>query len=195
MRRLSMLLLVMSTAACGATQTSTQGAHDPTPAPTSIRLVGGGVFVPYTEGVDAVVYDPKLAPKGSNATVTVESVDSTTVSTLTVKKFKPMRTYGAHLHTKPCGAKPDDSGPHFQHDHSHTPGMPSEHLANPRNEVWLDFTTDGTGSATATARQDWSFPPDRLPGSLIIHERATTSQGPEAGTAGARIACLTLKRQ
>ncbi|SDH40164.1 superoxide dismutase, Cu-Zn family [Sinosporangium album] len=192
--RVAALLMAILTTGCGAAQEAGRPeAHDPTPTvhPMAIRLTGGGTFEPYKPGATAVAYDPKLVPKGAEGAVVSESVDSTTVSTLTVKGMLPSRTYGAHLHTKPCGAKPDDSGPHYQH--AQTPGAPSHHMANPHNEVWLDFTTDGTGAGTATARQSWAYTPDRLPGSLIIHERKTTPEGPEAGTAGARVACLTLK--
>ncbi|WP_179118127.1 hypothetical protein [Saccharothrix sp. ALI-22-I] len=34
---------------------------------------------------------------------------------LKVTGLQPNRKYGAHAHTKECGPKPADSGPHFQH--------------------------------------------------------------------------------
>ncbi|MEV4181006.1 superoxide dismutase family protein [Streptosporangium canum] len=131
----------------------------------------------------AVAYNARLAPPGASATLTAESGAVLATSTLTVGGLLPDRTYGAHLHVNPCGAKPEDAGPHYQHAHSH---------ASADNEVWLDFTTDAHGAATATAKQDWAFIPGRLPRSLVIHAKPTTRTGADAGTAGPRVACVTL---
>ena len=81
----------------------------------------------------------------------------------------PNRTYGVHLHVNPCGLKPEDAGPHYQHAHTH---------ASADNEVWLDLTTDARGDATATATQDWAFVPGRLPRSLVIHAEKTAPPAP-----------------
>ncbi|GAA4804535.1 hypothetical protein GCM10023353_03860 [Tomitella cavernea] len=63
--------------------------------------------------------------------------------------MQPGRDFGAHAHTKPCGPEPSDSGPHYQNvqDPAATADSPSTDpaYANPQNEVWLDFTTDGSG--------------------------------------------------
>ncbi|MDF5757239.1 hypothetical protein [Spongiactinospora sp. TRM90649] len=72
-------------------------------------------------------------------------------------------------------------------------GSPTaEGPANPTNEVWLDFKTNGEGDAEAKARQPWALTAGRLPGSLVIHAKPTTTSGAHAGEAGDRVACLTL---
>jgi Cu-Zn family superoxide dismutase len=68
-----------------------------------------------------------------------------------------------------------------------------EAYANPRNEIWLDLTTDTAGDGHARSKVDWQFPSDRRPKSVIIHERHTTLGGTTAaGTAGLRVACLNV---
>ncbi|MFD1496638.1 superoxide dismutase family protein [Streptosporangium lutulentum] len=124
-----------------------------------------------------------MAPAGASVEVTAESGAVLATSTVAVERLLPNRTYGVHLHMNPCGLTPEDAGPHYQHAHTH---------ASADNEVWLDFTTDGSGAATATATQDWAFVAGRLPRSLVIHAEKTRTAGAEAGTAGARIACVTL---
>ena len=87
---------------------------------------------------------------------------------------------------------PDEAGPHYQH---HTdPGTPAvdPSYANPDNEVWLDFTATAAGTATAVSQQNWTFDPAAPPRSLVIHEQTTRTAAGTAGTAGPRVACLTL---
>ncbi|MDP9865810.1 MULTISPECIES: superoxide dismutase family protein [Streptosporangium] len=156
------------------------------PSATGIRLSGGGTLTVPVPKASAIAYDIKLAPPGASARVMSESGAVLATSTLTVGGLLPNRTYGAHLHVNPCGASPEDAGPHYQHAHSH---------ASADNEVWLDFTTDAEGGATATAKQDWAFASDRLPGSLVIHAQRTRRKGAEAGTAGPRVACVTLTKR
>ena len=120
---------------------------------------------------------------GASVNATAESGAVLATSTVTVAGLLPNRTYGVHLHVNPCGLKPEDAGPHYQHAHTH---------ASADNEVWLDLTTDASGYATATATQDWAFVPGRLPRSLVIHAEKTATAGAQAGTAGPRIACVTL---
>ncbi|GAA5055832.1 Cu-Zn family superoxide dismutase [Thermocatellispora tengchongensis] len=160
-----------------------------TPEPGGLRLSGGGPLTPYKEGNKAVAYDAKLVPQGARAEITVTTTGGETVSELTVSGLVPNRRYGSHLHAKACGPKPDASGPHYQH--THTPG-PSHLAANPVNEVWLDFTTDASGAATSTARQPWPLKRGHLPKSLVIHADPTVTSGPSAGSAGDRVACVTL---
>jgi Cu-Zn family superoxide dismutase len=64
--------------------------------------------------------------------------------------------------------------------------------ANPGNEVWLDFTANSAGLASAAADEAWTFPPGAGARSLIIHTQQTSTSPGTAGTAGARVACLTL---
>ncbi|MFC4122629.1 superoxide dismutase family protein [Nonomuraea zeae] len=180
------------------------GPGKPAATPTGpVRLSGGGEFAAAktpgetspgsspdaSEGAPsanaAVVYDRKLVPQGAQASLTAESTDGKTRTSLVVEGLLPDRRYGAHLHTKPCGPKPDDSGPHYQHH----PGQ-----IDPASEVWLDFMTDGEGSGRSTARNDWALDPADLPSSLVLHSQATKTAGPKVGTAGDRVACLTLKK-
>src|SRR5436189_2448 len=82
------------------------------------------------------------------------------------------------------------AGPHYQHMHdpaSSPAGDPA--YANPRNEVWLDFTADATGVGSATAVQDWSFEEMSPPRSLILHAEVTRTGKGVAGMAGPRAAC------
>ena len=123
------------------------------------------------------------------------AADSTAVQ-LTVSGLQPSRGYGAHLHVNPCGATGEAAGPHYQQQTdpaaSVSPPSVDPSYANPRNEVWLDFTTDAGGNATATATQPWVFDPPRAPRSLVIHAQTTKTAPGEAGSAGARAGCLTL---
>jgi len=64
--------------------------------------------------------------------------------------------------------------------------------ANPENEIWLDFTTDAEGAASAETTVEWTFPADRRAASVIIHAMPTATAPGEAGTAGDRAACVTV---
>ena len=184
MRILGVLVAVgLLAVACGR---QAPVAHPPAHSPTvaGIRLAGGGTLTA-TAGPKAsvIAYDTALAPAGASVEVVAESGAVLATSTVTVAGLLPNRTYGVHLHVNPCGLKPEDAGAHYQHAHTH---------ASSDNEVWLDFTTDASGAATATATQDWAFVPGRLPRSLVIHAEKTRTTGAEAGMAGPRVACVTL---
>lgn len=90
--------------------------------------------------------------------------------------------------TGPTG---DDAGPHFQHTPDPVKPSVDPAYANPRNELWLDFTTDRVGTARTTSTVDWKFGPRRAH-SVVIHEMHTHSDPGHAGTAGARLACLDV---
>jgi Cu-Zn family superoxide dismutase len=206
MRRVTVfLLLVPAAVAAGCTRTSA----DTTPArstPARSRpaiststtpgrtITASGTFVAYTPGATAVTYDPTLVPVGATATVTITQTAANTRVQLTVAGLRPNRGYGAHLHTNPCGPTGAAAGPHYQHQHdpAASASRPSvdPSYANPRNEIWLDFTTDSNGSASSTATHPWTFGTD--PRSLVIHAMTTKTAPGQAGTAGARAACLTL---
>ncbi|TDC98540.1 superoxide dismutase [Nonomuraea deserti] len=180
------LLAVACAGACAGPPAPVQNAAGPEAAKSpdgAITLSGSGEFT--DDDTSAIAYDRKLAPKGAQASVTVESSGDETTTSLVAEGLLPDRRYGVHLHTKPCGKKPDDSGPHYQHH----PGK-----INPESEVWLDIRTDDEGAGRSTARNDWALDPARLPGSLVIHAKPTTPKGPKAGVAGDRIACVTLKK-
>ncbi|GAA2364862.1 superoxide dismutase family protein [Nonomuraea africana] len=173
--RLPALLLALLAAAPTAVACAPSVAGGPTP--NGVRISGGGEFA--ASGA-VIVYDRKLAPEGAQASATVESVAGQTRSSLVAEGLLPNRSYGVHLHVNPCGAKPDDAGPHYQHAHSH---------ADATNEVWLDLKTDATGAGTSSARHAWTLHGERLPRSLVIHAEPTAPDG----TAGSRVACLTLR--
>ncbi|BBJ44193.1 hypothetical protein SSPO_069110 [Streptomyces antimycoticus] len=110
---------------------------------------------------------------------------------LSVRGLTPHHHYGIHVHTKPCGTKPDSSGPHYQNKED--PRQPSTNpkYANPHNEVWLDVTTNGAGKGYAKSWQKWQFRSGEAR-SVVIHKHATgTTQG-KAGQAGARVACVNV---
>ncbi|WP_285681156.1 hypothetical protein [Actinoplanes sp. NBRC 103695] len=154
-----------------------------------------GTFDP--KGNTAITYEPRIVPAGSTAQVMVTRVAGGMQVRLAVTGMLPRRTYGAHLHTKPCvPAAPAGAGPHYQHNPdpkaSASPPSVDPSYANPRNEVWLDFTADRIGAATTTAVLPWSFDELKPPRSVVVHSSRTRTEEGFAGTAGDRVACLTL---
>jgi Cu-Zn family superoxide dismutase len=153
-------------------------------------LTGGGVFGPYASGAHAVRYDAALIPEGASARALAVSGQHT-VTRLVVHGLLPRHEYGAHVHTKACGPAPADSGSHYQHVPDPVQPSVDPAYANPANEIWLDFHTDSHGNGVAFSRVDWDFG-DRAPGSVVIHATHTHTDPGEAGTAGARLACLNF---
>ncbi len=187
----------MSVAATGDHPNSTATRSDAMSAPTVKAAAGGGaVFRPFAPGATAITYDTGVVPSGATAKATVSKAGAGVKVRLVVTGLKPRRGYGAHVHTDPCAAKPDAAGPHYQHlpDPKAVESPPSvdPKFANPRNEVWLDFTTDANGAATVTATQTWPFDEISPPRSLIVHAERTRTTPGKAGTAGPRVACVTL---
>jgi Cu-Zn family superoxide dismutase len=168
-----------------------------TPPSTPGRTVTG-TFRPWTPGATAISYDTGVVPVGAVATVTITGGTSGFTVRLAVTGMVPRRSYGAHLHTSPCTATPGQAGPHFQHmpDPKAGPSHPSvdPSYANPRNEVWLDFTADVRGAAVVTRSERWTWG-ETPPKSLIVHSDVTRTAKGEAGMAGPRVACLTLAGQ
>lgn len=140
----------------------------------------------------AITYDEGLVPAGAHGAVQSRSGEGTTTVMLAVRGLQPHRPYGAHVHTQPCGEQPDAAGPHFQY--AADPVQPSVDptYANPQNEIWLDFTTDETGAASTESTVAWSFPDDRRPKSVVLHAHQTSSEPGAAGTAGDRLACVSV---
>ena len=159
--------------------------------------VSSGTFRPWTEGATAVTYDTSAVPEGATAEVTVTSTATGVKVHVAGTGLVPGRAYGAHLHANPCTADPAEAGPHYQQvidpkaDATHPSVDPA--FANPENEVWLDFTADAKGAGHAVAEQKWKFDENRPPWSLVLHAQHTHTDEGEAGTAGARLACLTRK--
>jgi Cu-Zn family superoxide dismutase len=133
------------------------------------------------------------APEGASARVqSIATADGRQIVTLHVSGFEPFARYGAHAHVAPCGDTGAAAGPHFQHVVDPVSPSVDPAYANPSNEVWLDLTTNRAGEGTARTVLDWQFEPARRPASVIIHERHTSTGASDSGTAGKRVACLTV---
>jgi Cu-Zn family superoxide dismutase len=137
-------------------------------------------------------------PEGASARVqSVATSDGRTIVTLKVSGFEAFAQYGAHAHTSPCGDPATNptgtaAGPHFQHVVDPVKPSVDPAFANPQNEIWLDVATNRAGEGQAKAVVDWQFTPERRAQSVIIHERQTSTQPGEHGTAGKRVACLDV---
>ncbi|MGK5684409.1 hypothetical protein [Actinoplanes sp. URMC 104] len=170
-----------------------QGSPSPSPAGSwPAGTVAAGTFLPFRPGSTAITYDPAVVPPGASATVSIAENPRGMDVRVQAAGLIPRRAYGAHLHTAPCTAVPDDAGPHYQHRADPSKPSVDPSYANPRNEVWLDFTADGYGTATASSALGWTFAADRPARSLVLHAQATRTGPGVAGTAGPRVACLTL---
>jgi Cu-Zn family superoxide dismutase len=213
MRRLSarlpiVLLAVLSAVGCASAQPAPPAATA-TPATTvasaepagtaeeSDTPVAEGVLAPPERAGDAFTYNPALAPEGAEISVYTDTDGGTTAVRLEVAGLLPGRGYAAHAHVNACGPTGDAAGPHFQNqlDPAAAPGRPSTDpaFANPQNEIWLDLRTDGEGDGESTAEMPFVFA-DRAPASVVIHEAEVTATTPgQAGSAGARLACLTIE--
>jgi len=185
------LIGVFALTGCGGA-TAAAPAPTPSPSPTPTR----DVQVSATFGTDdttAITYDPALVPVGSRGAVSSASGDGGTTVMLAVRGLEPERGYGAHAHGEPCGATGDLAGPHFQNQVDPVQPSVDPAFANPRNEIWLDLTTDASGAGNATTTVPWGFARDRRAQSVIIHAMPTATSSGEAGTAGARAACITVE--
>jgi Cu-Zn family superoxide dismutase len=171
------------------------GGGDVAASPAGAREARG-TFAGYSDKATAVTYDPAVVPPGAAATLTITPVGGGVAVKLSVRGLLARRAYGAHLHTSVCGPTPAEAGPHYQHhpDPAAVASPPSvdPSYANPTNEVWVDVTTDGKGAGTAAATQRWPFDRINPPRSLVLHAGRTATSPGKAGTAGPRVACLTL---
>lgn len=186
-------LLFTTTVAAATVLTGTSGAAaKPQGTDDAEVSVVKGAFDEYNADATAVTYYPTLVPTEAEAGVLSASATmSGTVTKLAVEDLVPNRAYGAHVHTDPCGPTGAAAGPHYQNVPD--PNQPSTDpaYANPRNEIWLDFTTDSEGSGSAVSEVDWTFK-DPRPRSVVIHERHTSTGPGEAGEAGTRLACINV---
>jgi len=205
LRHLILLLPALLLAGCGdGTTPTSDAAPSPAllaaaPAPSAPGAVAGRTadsvrreFVTYRAGAAAVTYDTAVVPAGATAQVRTTSTPAGVTVSLAVTGMIAHRAYGAHLHTMACTELPDAAGPHYQHNAD--PAKPSvdPEYANPRNEVWLDFTADAHGAARVSSAEKWAFDEAHPPRSLILHAQLTRTKAGVAGTAGPRVACLTL---
>ncbi|MGI5501195.1 superoxide dismutase family protein [Lentzea sp. CA-135723] len=182
------VLLVGGLAACS----STQETPAPPAAPAVKPIAETSVAAPAATGDQpkGITYDVARIPVGAKLS-TGSSVDNGQTSVeLKVSGLLPNTQYGAHVHTKPCGAKGADAGPHYQNDKDPVSPSVDSKYANVQNEIWLDFTTDASGAATGEAAVKWEFRKGEA-NSVIVHATHSSTEHGKAGTAGDRLACLT----
>ncbi|OZM70145.1 superoxide dismutase [Amycolatopsis antarctica] len=194
MRRLLPTVMTTLLATSAALIASTGSAAAASEAPRiGVGLVhAGGTFAEFAPGAAASTYDQALVPVGAQARVVVSSRSFLgTTTLLSVRGLVPDREYGAHAHTKPCGATGDAAGPHFQHEQDPVTPSVDPAYANPDNEIWLDLTTDAVGNAVAVSTVDWGFD-ERRAMSVVIHETHTHTDPGHAGMAGKRPACVNV---
>lgn len=200
-------LTALVAAGCGGDDASTdnQATVETPPASSETTTTGMPTPLPGTDGVafqlpgegggddNAYTYDEAAVPVGSTVTVESEEEDGRTTVTLNATGLTPTRDFGVHVHTQPCGPQPSDAGPHYQNnvDPAATPQSPSTDpaYANPRNEIWLDITTDGDGNAQTSTTVDWAVR-DGEAASVVLHAQRTRTGPGEAGMAGDRLACI-----
>jgi Cu-Zn family superoxide dismutase len=144
----------------------------------------------------AYTYDTTAVPGSARAWVLAASGPSAsgpgwTGVVLYVRGLLPRHEYGAHVHVNACGPAGPDAGPHYQHVVDPVQPSVDPAYANPRNEIWLAFTTDRWGTGGSAALVPWRFGA-RRPGSVVLHAMHTHTAPGEAGTAGARLACVTV---
>ncbi|WP_020666061.1 superoxide dismutase family protein [Amycolatopsis nigrescens] len=173
------------------TATALAAAGFATAAPPPDRVSVSAKFELYRPGARGITYDPQLVAVGAKASVTAIARAEKTRVVLTVRGLVPNRKYGSHAHQKPCGQNAADSGPHYQHVVDPVQPSVDPAYANPRNEIWLDFTTDEKGSALASSTVDWKFT-DRRAGSVVIHAEHTHTEPGHAGMAGPRLSCISV---
>lgn len=183
------LVAVFALSGCGA------AAAAAVPVPDSNSTHGSSVSATFLTEPDgrAITYDQTLVKAGSRGAVKTRSVAGSTTVKLAVRDLQRNRQYGAHAHTKPCGATGDAAGPHFQNIVDPVQPSVDPQYANPENEIWLDFSTDDKGSASIETTVPWEFSADRRAHSVIIHAMGTATEAGKAGTAGARAACINVE--
>lgn len=199
-------LAAVLVAGCGGNNGSTEGsrtvetpatAHETTTAALPPMAPGEEGYVFQTPGPGttekAFTYNVAGVPVGASVDVESHVDNGRTTVTLNARGLPPNRDFGIHVHTRPCGPQPADSGPHYQNtvDPAATAQAPSTDpaYANPGNEVWLDTTTDANGDAHATSTVDWVFR-EHEANSVVLHAHHTMTGPGQAGTAGDRLACI-----
>ncbi|GAA2677864.1 MULTISPECIES: superoxide dismutase family protein [Actinosynnema] len=180
----------------GSTEPAGTSAEGDAASTDVVTVRESGVLAVPEDAQTAFTYDQDAAPVGASMDVEVAEEDEQTTVRLSVQGFQQDRGYAVHAHTQPCGKTGADAGPHFQHeqDPAATPDKPSTDpaFANARNEFWLDLMTDAQGTGESETTVPFGFT-DRVPASIVVHEAEHTMTEPgKAGTAGARLACLTV---
>ncbi|GLY54155.1 superoxide dismutase family protein [Lentzea sp. NBRC 102530] len=183
------VLLIGGLAACSSSPTAPPAAP---PAPAIKPIAETSVAAPAATGNQpaGVTYDVARIPVGAKLSTGSSVTSGRTAVELTVSGLLPNTKYGAHVHTKPCGAKGADAGPHYQNQKDPVSPSVDPEYANAENEIWLDFTTDASGAATGKASVQWEFRKGEA-NSVIVHATHSSTEHGKAGTAGDRLACLT----
>ncbi len=114
---------------------------------------------------------------GSARVHSVTTPNGKTIVTLHVSGLEPNRSFGSHVHVAAC--ETGAAGGHYRNDIA----CP----ATPENEVWLDFTTNGSGNGHAKAVVDWPFRANGA-NAVVVHDRETDG----AGAAGPKLGCINV---
>ena len=191
------VLLTGGLAACSGSSEAPSTAPSPgapasSGAPAVQPVAETDVVAPVASGDQpkGITYDVARIPVGARLSTGSSVANGRTTVELEVSGLLPNTKYGSHVHTKPCGAKPADSGPHYQHEKDPVSPSVDPAFANARNEIWLDFTTDARGAAKGAATVEWEFRKGEA-NSVVVHAAHTSTEHGKAGTAGDRLACLT----
>ncbi|MFP5020837.1 superoxide dismutase family protein [Pseudonocardia phyllosphaerae] len=180
-------LALVACAGCSSSGVQTASSSGENATQVSATFAQGGNGPAFT-------YNPELVPAGSKVEVSSSSKDDAVTTTLKVEGLKPNRTYGAHAHVNACSPTDGEAaGPHFQFEQDPVKPSVDPAFANPQNEIWLDVTTDAQGAGEATSTVKGSFPDDRKPKSVVIHEKATETHAGHAGKAGSRPGCVNVE--
>jgi superoxide dismutase, Cu-Zn family len=165
---------------------SAEGSASPTSQPGELSAT----FEPASSGGQAVTYSPRV-PEKSMVKVLYSGGGNRTQIQLVLGPLAPNMDYGAHVHTKKCGPKGDDAGPHYQDKKDPKTPSTNPQYANAQNEVWLDFKADEQGKAMASTSVNWMFRQGEA-NSVVIHAKKTSTEPGKAGMAGDRLACVTV---
>src|SRR5437867_4218082 len=124
---------------------------------------------------------------GGEASVhSVTTPSGKTIVTLHVSGLPANRSFGSHVHK--LGCNDNKAGGHYQNVPAVPPTSVNDpSVANPENEVWLDFTTNAAGNGEGHAEVDFAFRPDGA-NAVVIHDHGTEA----GGIAGAKLACLDV---
>ncbi|SDG09710.1 superoxide dismutase, Cu-Zn family [Lentzea fradiae] len=168
------------------------GPSASTTSTTTTPVAETAVAAPAESGEQpkGITHDVGRVPPGARISTSSSVSNGRTTVVLRVSGLLPGTRYGSHVHTKPCGAAPADSGPHYQHEKDPVTPSVDPAYANARNEIWLDLTTDAQGAGSASSTVAWEFRRGEA-NSVVLHAAHTSTEHGKAGTAGDRLACLT----
>ncbi|MDT7667687.1 MAG: superoxide dismutase, Cu-Zn family [Pseudonocardiales bacterium] len=187
-------LLVIATA-CSKPADAPTGTATPASPPSSDADTSNAkqivVTAVFAHDDAATNYNKTLVPDGAKVLVAENVFDGATTVTLNVRGLVPNRAYGAHAHAMPCGPTGEAAGPHFQHTPDPVKPSVDPAFANSANEIWLDFKTDAQGDATTASTVPWVFTNAKA-ASVVIHADPTQTTPGKAGTAGARVGCVSV---